>query len=69
MADRLDSERLRGFCDRQTDRIVFASENKDTLQKCFPILSATNCMYIALWESARPKLDLPKIEARSEVSA
>ena len=25
--------------------------------------------YIAQWESARPNLDLPKIEARSEVSA
>ena len=24
MADRLDSERLRGFCDRQTDRRTFA---------------------------------------------
>ena len=24
MADRLDSERLRGFCDRQTDRRIFA---------------------------------------------
>ena len=25
--------------------------------------------YIAMWESARPNLDLPKIEARTEVSA
>ena len=26
-------------------------------------------MHTAQWESARPNLDLPKIEARSEVSA
>ena len=39
MADRLESDRLRGFCDRQKDgqtdicdsRVAFATENQDVL--------------------------------------
>ena len=38
----------------------------------FKLFSLLNCVMpspIAQWESARPNLDLPKIEARSEVSS